>query len=126
MAIQDIRFDPNGPSIRAAVVFRTPQVVSYGLMLWESGSNDVVMEEKGNSENPEDDAYSLPMPARDNNGRILECDLVIVSPDPKPSEKYQVDLVVSQGASELGKLSAMGTVSAKTSTDTLFAKLVGA
>src|SRR5438093_241572 len=72
MAIDTITFDPNAGTIRAQVAFRSPQVVSYGLLLWEAGSNTIIMEEKGNSANPEDDVYSLPMPAGANDGRILE------------------------------------------------------
>ena len=94
--MSEFLFDPVGDRPNIAVFIGQAQVGSYDLRLWESGSNDIVMEESGNYRNPDDDRFDLPRPVADNNGRLVQCQFAIVSPDIKPGDTYYVALKFNQ------------------------------
>ena len=121
MAITQIRFNPNGGTIKAEIKFRTPQVGAYTLWLWEAGSNNILMEVRGNNENPADDIHPLPMPAPTNNGRILECAATLA--DPVGEGPYLVEMEITQDGNKLGTALAKGNMTNTSVSCNMFAKL---
>jgi hypothetical protein len=121
MALTKIAINPQGGTIKAEVRFTTPQVAAYIIRLWESGSNDVVMEVSGNNDNPADDIHPLPIPASANQGRLLQCNATLA--DPVGSGPYRVELEVTQDGNSLGVLFAQGNMSNSSVSCSLFAKL---
>lgn len=101
------RFDPNGGPVRARVSSGFAQPGAYELLLWEAGKNEVVMEERGNFLNAEDDEYPLPLPNAKHHGRHAQV-LVTVAITP-PVLTYAVALTVSQDGNALATDLKSGT-----------------
>lgn len=99
--MQVVRFEPAGGRIKASVSSGFAQPGSYTLLLWSSGTNDIVQEEHGNFMNDDDDSYPLPTPVAGNDGRIVEA-LVTVVLTP-PLRQYAVTLTVEQDGVVLGR-----------------------
>lgn len=121
MAATKILFRALGGPISAEVKVRTPQVAVYTLWLWERNSNTIVLKRRGNNQNPEDDVYVLPTPCVVNDGRLVECGVVIIDPTGRGS--YAVDLTFTQGESVLHTLTAKGKVQPGSVTVAFMAKL---
>lgn len=121
-----VQFDPNGERLNVTVVFGYANVASYRLRLWESVTNAILLDKSGNNQNPEDDSYNLPLPTNCNDGRIVQCETSIISPNPNPGDKYSVDLVFRQGKTEIGKIGESGDLSGTGAKPEIWAKLVAA
>lgn len=120
--METVRFRKSGGPIVAEITCGHAQEGAYTLFLWEKDSNSIVMEKKGNFLNPEDDAYELPRPVKQNDGRLLEClTTVVVTP---PIHKFAVFLKISQDGKKLGVVSASGESDQPAVTVDLFARLV--
>lgn len=104
--MQTVTFNPGGGPLVADIRCGFAQPGAYTLLLWESNQNLVVMEKRGNFINADDDAYELPTPTAQNDGRLAECiATVVVTP---PIKDYVVSLVISQDGRELGADTATG------------------
>lgn len=123
MPFKEIHFDPNGDRLSVAVEFGDMQLGVYTLRVWESGSNDKVMEESGNNLNPDDDWYDLPLPVPNNDGRVIECISTVVNPDFHSGDRYAVAFVVYQGEQELDFVEEAGEMDASSVTRTLIGVL---
>ena len=109
-----------GPII-AEVTSGFAQPGAYTLLLWEANANQILMEERGNFINSDDDAYPLPTPNNLNDGRIVES-IVTVAITP-PIKEYNVSLKIFQNDVELGSESRSGTSNSVTETIDLFIQL---
>lgn len=99
MSLPEIKFKRTGGPVIAEITCGYAQPGSYTLLLWEANENKIVMEKRGNFINPDDDAYALPTPNSENDGRIIECiATVVIIPGIK---KYNVELKLYQGGREL-------------------------
>jgi hypothetical protein len=121
MAIKIIEFDKDGGPVVAEVNSGYAQPGSYTLLLWEANQNKVIMEEKGNFINSDDDFYSLPTPNEANDSRIVEC-ISTVSITP-PIKQYNIALRISQDDGELGSENTEGSTDSPTVTVDLFIQL---
>ena len=115
------QFDPAGSPVVATITSGHAQPGSYALLLWEAHANKVVMEERGNFINSDDDAFKLPLPNAGNNERIAEClATVVITP---PIKDYALRLAISQGGTEIGFDELIGKATAPTVTADLFVLL---
>ena len=110
MPVPLIKIAPSGSSVRVSVKFKSAQAITYSFFLWEAGSNEEVACVRGNNQNPEDDEFSLPMPAGSNVGRLLEGDFSLIDPDPGSdlTKAYRIEVSISQGEVVLDSLVAAG------------------
>jgi len=115
------KFNKNGGTIIAEITCGYAQPGAYTLLLWEANENKIVMEKKGNFINPDDDSYELPLPSKDNDGRLVDCLITIVITP--PIKDYQADLTISQDENILGSETASGQSDGATVTVELFVKL---
>jgi len=98
-----VKFSSGGGPVVASVSISPQRDGSYELRLWEREANGFVAPSPwhGNFTNLDDDAYSLPRPNSDNDGRLLQCLAVAVVPaGAKPAA---LSLTVSQDGTELGR-----------------------
>ena len=102
--MKDVFFNPSGDRLQVGVRFGYPHFASYELLVWESGSNTIVMQRRGNNQNPDDDDYLMPLPNSNNNGRLVECICTILNPNLSNGDRYSVTLIVKQGETEIGNL----------------------
>jgi hypothetical protein len=107
--MQTATFNPNGGPLVADIRCGFAQPGAYTLLVWESNANVVVMEKRGNFINADDDAYELPTPVAQNDGRLAECiATVVITP---PIKDYTVSLVISQDGREIAADTATGQAS---------------
>ena len=97
--------------------------MTYTFWLWEWNSNTIVMQERGNNKNPEDDIFQLPTPCSMNHRRIVEVTFTLI--DPKGSGTYKVRVNIIQDDKVLDKVEAEGTMGKMSETCTLMATLSG-
>lgn len=121
MSMKECPFAAEGAALVAEVACGFAQLGSYTLLLWEKDQNVIVLEERGNFINPDDDSYELPEPSVENDGRILEC-IATVAIVP-PETEYRVNLTVSQAGDEICRDVAQGESDKATVTVDLFLKL---
>lgn len=101
--ISKIKYNPNGQRIFAKIVFKGLVVGSYEYLLWESESNEVLEEKKGNNQNPWDDEFPLPMPVSSNNNRIIDMRAKFVGLDPVNAPEFKISLLIYQGKELIGE-----------------------
>ena len=119
--MKTIEFNKDGGPLVAEVTSGFAQPGSYQLQLWEAGLNQVVMSERGNFINDDDDAYAMPTPTESNDGRILQSFIILTILDPK---QYFVSLKVSQDGQELDSVDVPEDGSGETDSHTLFFNLL--
>jgi hypothetical protein len=126
MPIPSIRFAPAGGALQAGIQFKSKQVGVYSLFLWEAESNRILMERRGNNDNPEDDVHALPLPALDNKGRIAQWDITLIDPEPEssPTETYLVEVSIQQDGETLGTQVVEGTMTSPTVYRSVMVKLL--
>ena len=122
--MKEIQFDARGDRLRICIEIGDAHIGSYRLRLWEPSSNTVVLDRSGNNQNPDDDCYELPLPTMNNNGRLVQLECSILSPDPKPTDKYSLALTVKQGRKILDKITEAGTMGGKRVSLELWATLI--
>ncbi len=91
-----VRFNPNGPPLKASIDFYGRLTASYVYTLWERNSNSKVDERSGNNQNSQDDKYPLPTPVNDNVGRIIEF-FSTLNNSSENDEKEIVAIKITQG-----------------------------
>lgn len=94
---------------------------SYAFLLWEAGENKVVMNERGNFINNDDDIYELPVPVESNNGRII--DFIVTLVTPKGAKRYHLEVIVSQNGKPIGIVADKGTAASSTVTSEIMIQL---
>lgn len=108
MATEDVRFDPAGGPLRADIRCGQAQEGAYSLTLFEGPERIVRFE--GTFESDDDDAFVLPGPASDHDGRVLRGN-VKVSIEP-PIERYAVTLTIVQDGEAIGEVVEEGEAEA--------------
>jgi hypothetical protein len=106
MAIPKIGFAKDGGPLSVGLEVLTPQAATYTFWLWEGSSNTIVMQERGNNKNPEDDVFQLPTPSSMNHRRLVEVTFTLI--DPTGSGKYKVRTNIIQDDKVLDKVEAEG------------------
>ena len=97
MAITKIPFNHEGGVLKVKIEFHGLIAASYTYQLWDKNSNHIVFEKKGNNQNPEDDIYELPSPARNNEGRLIDIHSTLVGLYDNDNEgKYKIEITVIQ------------------------------
>lgn len=124
MAIPRIGFAKDGGPLSVGLEVLTPQAATYTFWLWEGTSNTIVLQERGNNKNPEDDLFQLPTPSSTNHRRLVEVTFTLI--DPTGSGKYKVRTNILQDKKVLGMVEAEGTMGGGSETCTLLAMLWGA
>jgi hypothetical protein len=102
MPLNEIPISPSGGPVTVEIAFGFAQVGAYTLKLWYQSGQGKVIGEGVNTDNTPD-VFTLPKPAKSNIGRILDCVATVLSPNPKPGERYRVDMVVRQDGQECGR-----------------------
>jgi hypothetical protein len=112
------RFDPAGGPLSATITSGQAQPGSYSLLLWEAHANQVLLEERGNFINSDDDSFKLPLPNGRNDHRIVECiATAVITP---PIKDFALRLSISQNDKEIGVDQLIGKSTAPTVTADLF------
>lgn len=101
--IKTIKFDPDGEDLKVVFTFEGLIVASYAYTLWEANSNNQLIYEKGNNQNPTDDCYTIPPPVINSDGRLIQLRTEFKALDPTNVKKYTVTAEVFQGDKSLGK-----------------------
>lgn len=101
--MKNVRFSASGGRLFASVKVSAKREGSYELRLWERETNAVVAPSPmlGHFLNNDTDAWPLPRPNADNDGRLLQC-LVVLSL-PADVRSATVSLVITQDGDELGR-----------------------
>jgi hypothetical protein len=101
--MKNVRFSTNGGRVSVAVKVAPRREGSYELRLWEKESNALVAPSPflGHFLNNDTDEWPLPRPNADNDGRLLQCIVVLsLPPDVRPAT---VSVVVLQDGEEIGR-----------------------
>ncbi|HXF99523.1 MAG TPA: hypothetical protein VNL69_02000 [Bacteroidota bacterium] len=102
MPLNKIPIDPAGGAVTVEIAFGFAQVGAYTLKLWYQSGQGKILGEGVNTDN-KPDVFTLPKPVKSNIGRILDCVATVLSPNPKPGERYRVDMIVWQDGEECGR-----------------------
>lgn len=108
--MKQFTFKADGEQLSITIQFGYAHVGSYILRLWEAGSNTVLMQKQGNNQNTDDDTFFLPLPTKQNDGRLIQCQTTIIAPDWKPGERYSVKLIFRQGDGEPQEYEVSGPI----------------
>ncbi len=112
MALNKIPIRTGGGPVKVEIAFGFAQVGAYTLKLWyQSGQGKILGEGVNTDLTP--DVLDMPKPAKSNVGRILDCVATVIAPNPKPGERYRVDMIVWQDGLECGRESDEGPLSRK-------------
>jgi hypothetical protein len=118
--LQQVTFDPKGPQLEAEVRSGFAQAGAYVLTLWDH--NKVQSRWEGTFFNPDDDTFTLPGKAAEQNGRLVQC-LFSVEILP-PEKRYALMLTIWQGSQKVGVLTEAGETSESQVMKNLYARLV--
>lgn len=101
--MKTVRFSTTGGRVTASVKIAAKREGSYELRLWEKETNALVGESpwRGTFLNNDTDDWWLPRPNADNDGRMLQC--VIVLSLPADVRTTLVSLVLTQDGEEIGR-----------------------
>ncbi len=100
--MKDVKFNPNGGSIKVNFRFNKLVLAFYAFNLYEKNSNNRILKDlNGNNLNDEDDNYLLPNPPGTNEGRVVH---LMVSVDPLDVETdYEVIAELYQDGQLIGQ-----------------------
>jgi hypothetical protein len=101
--MKNVRFSASGGRVSVAVKVTPKREGSYELRLWEKETNALVGSSPflGNFLNNDTDEWPLPRPNADNDGRMLQCIVVLsLPPDVRPAT---VSVVLLQDGEEIGR-----------------------
>lgn len=125
MPLNKITINPNGGTVSVAIAFGFAQVGAYTLKLWfQNGQGKLLGEGVNTDFKP--DVFDLPKPAKVNVGRILDCVATVLAPNPKPGERYRVEMVVRQDGKICGKEVDEGALTRRSVSTRLAAELAAA
>jgi hypothetical protein len=101
--MKNVRFSASGGRIVAAVKVAPKREGSYELRMWEKETDQLVGESPwyGNFMNNDLDQWPLPRPNADNDGRLLQC--IIVLSLPPDVRAATVSVVLTQDGEEIGR-----------------------
>ncbi len=102
MPLNEIPINSSGGPVTVEIAFGFAQVGAYTLKLWYQSGQGKIIGEGVNTDN-KPDVFTLPKPAKSNIGRILDCVATVISPNPRPGERYRVDMIVHQDGEECGR-----------------------
>lgn len=120
--MQSITFNQDGGPINVTLSAGQAQPGSYELRLWEAGTNQIVLQKQGNFLNDADDAYPLPTPNSQNNGRLVQAIMTIALLP--PISNYSAAVTIEQDGKTLGKIPISGTSNEPSVILNLYATLV--
>ena len=104
MATKDVHLNPTGSSVEVEVRCGQAQEGAYVLTLWDG--NTKVARWEGNFLNTDDDKYTLPGDASEQDGRILQCKFEIgITP---PITRYHAEMEVMQNGTSVEILDESG------------------
>jgi hypothetical protein len=125
MPLNKITINPNGGTVSVAIAFGFAQVGAYTLKLWfQNGQGKLLGEGVNTDFKP--DVFDLPKPAKVNVGRILDCVATVLAPNPKPGERYRVEMIVRQDGKICGKEVDEGALTRRSVSTRLAAELAAA
>lgn len=125
MPLNKININPNGGTVSVAIAFGFAQVGAYTLKLWfQNGQGKLLGEGVNTDFKP--DLFDLPKPAKVNVGRILDCVATVLAPNPKPGERYRVEMIVRQDGKICGREVDEGALTRKSISTRLAAELAAA
>ena len=101
--MKNVRFSASGGRIVAAVKVAPKREGSYELRMWEKETDQLVGESPwyGNFMNNDLDQWPLPRPNADNDGRLLQC--IVVLSLPPDVRAATVSVVLTQDGEEIGR-----------------------
>jgi hypothetical protein len=101
--MKNVRFSTSGGRVSVAVKVAPKREGSYELRLWERESNALVAPSPflGHFLNNDTDEWPLPRPNADNDGRLLQC--IVVLSLPPDVRAATVSVVVLQDGEEIGR-----------------------
>jgi hypothetical protein len=123
MALVEIRFDKGGGPLTVEVVFGHVQVGAYALALWDKKGRRKRKIGEGINTDQVADTYTLRQPISENNGAIIDCMATVLGGNTGPTERYRVDMIVSQGGVECGRQSEEGILGSQSISTRLAARL---
>lgn len=125
MPLNKIRIAPDGGTVSVAIAFGFAQVGAYTLKLWfQNGQGKLLGEGVNTDFKP--DVFDLPKPAKANVGRILDCVATVIAPNPKPGERYRVEMIVRQDGKICGTEVDEGALTRRSVSTRLAAELAAA
>lgn len=125
MPLNKIHFRKDGPPVTVEIQFGYAQVGAYNLILWDATGSGKRKLGEGINTDLIPDIYTLPQPNSENDKRILDCLATIIAPDPKPGERYRVDMIVRQDSKLCGQEYDEGVIDKKSITTRLAVELIG-
>lgn len=102
--MKHVRFAATGGRLFASVKISAKRTGSYELRLWEKESNSILPTSPwhGNFVNNDTDDWPLPRPNAENDGRLLQC--IVVLSQPADVASSMVSLVITQDGEEIGRV----------------------
>jgi hypothetical protein len=127
MAYKAITINPDGGAIKMSITFKGDNVViTYEWNLWESKVNETYYPNnfKGTNLNPYDDDYTLPIPNKDNVGRMIVLDYAVILVDTNVnSNKWTINAELLQDGKIIGNISESDTATDDVSGGSFYIKL---
>ncbi len=101
--MKNVRFSASGGRVVAAVKVTPKREGSYELRLWEKETDALVGGSPwyGNFINNDLDQWPLPRPNAENDGRLLQC--IVVLSLPTDVRRATVSVVLTQDGEEIGR-----------------------
>jgi hypothetical protein len=101
--LKNVRFSASGGRVVAAVKVTPKREGSYELRLWEKETDALVGGSPwyGNFINNDLDQWPLPRPNGENDGRLLQC--IVVLSLPTDVRRATVSVVLTQDGEEIGR-----------------------
>jgi hypothetical protein len=122
--MEKIKFDPNGPALKVDIQYLGALTASYVYTLWDTDTNAIVEERKGNNQNSQDDNYTLPQPTSQNKNRIIDVFSTLKNGD-NAKIKGTVVVKVFQGQKKIGEVRETEVIEAKkTAINNIFIQLI--
>lgn len=108
--MKEVKFQADGEQLSVRIEFGYAHIASYRLRLWESKNSVVVIDKSGDNKNPNDNSYNLPLPTKNNDRRLLQLEVSLLSPTSAQGEQYSATLIFKQGNKEIDRMTEQGTM----------------
>lgn len=122
--MKEVKFQADGDPLSVSIEFGYAQIASYRLRLWESESNVAVLDKSGDNKNPIDNSYNLPLPTKNNDRRLLQLEVSLLSPTSAQGDQYSATLIFKQGNKEIDRMTEQGTMNSNRISLELLATLI--
>ena len=124
MQLTQIPIAADDTTVTITVQFTPGDVGAYSLYLWNSQGTQRTLLREGINTDDISDNVDLQPPNSQYRNRIIDCIATVIAPNPAPGSQFAIDLIVTQGGTEKGRITDQGEIGSSSITTRLAALLV--